>query len=156
MAHQRHDLPSWVSVRSAAVALARTGDTEPLSNFVQSGLADDEQEAANLNYWAYWMGEVPDLQTEDAFMQERSLSWDGSQVLEHLLSRLQPSAGQAELNVHTLSQLLIARPQVFYRRPDLKVLAIARVAESLEEGDLPQRARQELSNIAYAMRLSDR
>jgi len=48
------DVPSWVAVRSSAVALASGGDPEPLESFVRDALTTEHQEQANLNYWAYW------------------------------------------------------------------------------------------------------
>src|SRR6266540_779011 len=41
------DIPSWIFVRSSAVALTRSGDREPLLAFVAAGLSEDDQEIAN-------------------------------------------------------------------------------------------------------------
>jgi len=156
MARRINDIPSWVSVRSAAVALAHAGDRDPLSTFVATGLVDQNQQIANLNYWAYWVGETRDIYTNDDFMRQSAVPWDGARLLEHLINRLGPSVGQAELYVHTVSRLLLARPRLFDRRPELRTRALDRVGQALDHIDLPARARQELSNVAYAIKLSDR
>jgi hypothetical protein len=55
------NVPSWVAVRSSAVALAQDGDPEPLQAFVTHGLSSDDQDVANVNYWAYWVGEISEF-----------------------------------------------------------------------------------------------
>jgi transcriptional regulator with XRE-family HTH domain len=151
-----NDISSWVSMRSAAVALAHAGDPEPLSMFIASALSDQHQELANLNYWAYWVGETADIHTDDDFMHHADLPWDGTRLLDHLTSRLYPSTSQVELYVHTVSQLLLARPRLVDRRPELKTRALARLHQALDQADIPAGARQQLSNVAYAIKLSDR
>ena len=49
--------PSWTAARSLVVARARRGDREPLRHFIATALSSDACQAANLNYWAYWIGE---------------------------------------------------------------------------------------------------
>lgn len=150
------DIPSWILVRSSAVALTRSGDRDPLLAFVATGLSDDDQELANLNYWAYWVGEMREVCTDDGFMRDLRAQWDGIQLLTHLIERLHPSADQFELYVHTLWQLLLARPSMFDRRPALRSQAATRVSEALDSAGLTVRARRELSNIAYATKIGDR
>jgi len=86
----------------------------------------------------------------------RPSSWDGSRLLGHLADRIAPGSDQLELNVHTLWQLLLARPHLLTEQPDLRELASARVEETLDRDDLPKQARQELSDVAYAVRLARR
>ncbi len=150
------DIPSWIFVRSSAVALTRSGDREPLLAFVAAGLSEDDQEIANLNYWAYWVGEVGEVYTDDSFMGDPGARWNGIQLLEHLVERLHPSADQFELYIHTLWRLLLARPNMFDRRPTLRNQAATRVGEALDGAGLTVRARRELSNIAYAIKIGDR
>lgn len=51
--------PHWATARSTSVALARLGDCQPLLDFIDRGVVDDDvAEAANLNYWAYWLGSI--------------------------------------------------------------------------------------------------
>jgi transcriptional regulator with XRE-family HTH domain len=156
LARRMNDVPSWVSVRSAAVALAHGGDPDALSTFVTAGLAGQSQVIANLNYWAYWVSETADIHTDDTFMREPDLSWDGRYLLEHLVDRLYPGVQQAELYVHTLAQLLVARPYLLDRWPHLRGRAVAAVERALDANGLPTRARQQLSNIAFAIKLSHR
>jgi transcriptional regulator with XRE-family HTH domain len=154
-ARRMNDVLSWVSVRSAAIALAQAGDQEALSRFVTHGLADPDQTIANLNYWAYWMGETGEVYTDDGFMRQPGVSWHGTQLLDHLVDRLSPRTIQSELYVPTLWQLLLARPSLLDRRPQLRVRALVRVGDALDDQSLPTRLRQQLSDIAYAIKLSD-
>jgi hypothetical protein len=151
------DVPSWVAVRSSAVSLTRYGHQDPLDAFVSRGLATHRQEIANLNYWAYWLDEIPETQVNDGFMTSESVfSWDGRRLFAHLLDRITPEADQLALNVRTLWQLVLARPNLLKERVDLRACASARVGEMLDCSDLGAQVRRELSDIAYAIRLSDR
>ncbi|MGH8909189.1 MAG: helix-turn-helix domain-containing protein, partial [Egibacteraceae bacterium] len=67
-AYPGNGVSTWVAVRSSALALARFGDRDPVQAFVRKGLTNEQQEAANLNYWAYWVGEIPHLEPDDGFM----------------------------------------------------------------------------------------
>jgi len=150
-------IPSWVAVRSSAIALARNGNKDPLQRFVATGLATETQEIANLNYWAYWLGEIPEAQADDGFMVNADPNrWPGTRVAEHLLSRLHAGSDHADLNIHTLWTLLMARPTVLDHRPELRRLALNKIEEIDSDPDLGSRARQELTSVAYAIRLGDR
>jgi transcriptional regulator with XRE-family HTH domain len=75
-------VPSWVVVRSSAVALAYGGDRDPLRAFLQHALATDQLEQANLNYWAYWVGEIDGVQVDDEFMgRVDPQGWSGVRLL---------------------------------------------------------------------------
>jgi hypothetical protein len=150
------DIRSWVFVRSSAVALTRGGDRDPLLAFVTAGLSGDDKEIANLNYWAYWVGEIAEIHTDDSFMLDPAKQWDGSLLCEHLTHRLQSGADQVELYVHTLWQLLLARPRLLDTRPTLRGRVAARVDEALDGAGLSIRARRELSAIAYAIKIDHR
>ncbi|MFC0434534.1 DNA-binding transcriptional regulator [Kutzneria buriramensis] len=151
------DIPSWVAVRSSAIALARNGNKEPLRRFVETGLSTDMQQTANLNYWAYWLGEIPEAQADDGFMIDAHPNrWAGTRVIEHLLGRLRPGSDHADLNIHTLWTLLLARPAVLDHQPDLRRLALTKIAQTEADPDLGSRTRQELASVAYAIRLADR
>ncbi|WNV84160.1 helix-turn-helix domain-containing protein [Umezawaea sp. Da 62-37] len=150
------DVPSWLAVRSSAVALASTGNRDPLTAFVSTGLADTAQEIANLNYWAYWVGETTEVQVDDAFMtSDHRMTWSGAHLFEHLLSGLSSMSNHVELNIHTLWSLLLARPRLLESHPVLRTLARAKVDEVIDE-DLTARSRQELANVGYAIRLAER
>ncbi len=149
------DVASWVSVRSSAIALARNGNKDPLRAFVAASLSSPTQELANLNYWAYWVGEILEIQADDGFMTSTDPSrWGGVRLFEHLLRRLQPGSDHADLNIHTLWALLLARPGVLDGRPDLRGQAEVRIEEARADSDLAVQARQELSNVAYAVRFA--
>jgi transcriptional regulator with XRE-family HTH domain len=68
----------WMVARSAAIALARQGDREPLAWFVRNHLVDELQATANLNYWAYWLGEIVDVQADDTYVTDVGSAWSGA------------------------------------------------------------------------------
>ena len=139
------DVPSWVSVRSSAIALARNGNKDPLRAFVAAALSSSTQELANLNYWAYWVNDIPDVQVDDSFMTRiRPSHWSGVRLFEHLLRRLQPGSDHADLNIHTIWSLYRARPGVLDGRPDLRQEAARKIEEAQGDKDLAVQARQEL------------
>ncbi|MDQ3762106.1 MAG: helix-turn-helix transcriptional regulator [Actinomycetota bacterium] len=93
------NVSSCVFVRSSAVALAYGGDRDPLRAFLQHAQASDRLELANLNYWAYWVGEIDGVQVDDEFMSRVDpQGWSGVRLLGHLLELLHPGSGHAELN----------------------------------------------------------
>lgn len=150
-------VPSWVAVRSSAVALAHSGDRDPLRAFVRHALATDHQEQANLNYWAYWVGELDTVQVDDDFMDRIDPGcWTGVRLLGHLLGRLRPGSGHAELNIHTIWALLLAHPDLLAHHPSLQCEAASKIESLAADGDLTTRARRELSDIGYAVRLARR
>ena len=53
-------LPGLMEARSASVALAASGDSSHLYEFVEH--LDEQGAIANLNYWAHWIGERADDQ----------------------------------------------------------------------------------------------
>jgi hypothetical protein len=150
-------VPSWVAVRASAVALGHGGDRDPVRAFLQHALTTDELEQANLNYWAYWVGEIGEVQVDDEFMvRVNPQDWSGIQLLRHLLNRLDPGWGHTELNIHTLWTLLLAHPALLSNHSGL-TLAVASAVERLDaDDDLSPEARRELSDINYAIRLADR
>lgn len=151
--HTDH-VPSWVIVRSSAVALAYAGDRDPLRGFLQHALATDQMERANLNYWAYWVGEIDSIQVDDGFMvRVDPREWSGARLLGHLLERLHPGSGEAELDIHTVWALLLAHPTLLSDHPGLRSAATSTVDELAADPDLSGQARRELSDIAYAVRL---
>jgi hypothetical protein len=85
------DNTGLLEARSAAVALAVAGDSTHLHDFVDH-MTDGPRELANLNYWAYWIGELNDLKTSDAFMLDAGTrSWVGARLLQHLVA---PTGGR--------------------------------------------------------------
>jgi transcriptional regulator with XRE-family HTH domain len=155
---ERHGcVPSWVVVRSSAVALAYGGDRDPLRAYLQHALTTDQSEQANLNYWAYWVGEIDCIQVNDKFMERVDpRSWNGVRLLGHLLGLLHPGSGHAELNLHTLWALLLTHPALLDNHPHLRSATARTIDELAGDHDLSVRARRELSDIAYAIRLAHR
>ncbi len=148
-------VPSWVSVRSSAVAIAQDGDRDPLQRFVTRGLVDEHQEMANLNYWAYWVGEMDRTCVDDGFMIDRGRDrWPGARLLDHLVARLDADSPHLMLNAHTLWALILARPRILQDQPDLRAAAAGRIEQVLDSGSLPDKTRQELACVGYAARLA--
>ncbi len=82
--------PSWAEARSIAIALDRQGDADSLARFIRAGRDDDAWENANLNYWAYWVGETRTIERDDTFMTAGLGRWRGLILLDHLTTRLGP------------------------------------------------------------------
>jgi hypothetical protein len=59
---------AWPLARSAASALTRAGDPEPMRRFIHDQLGDRAADTANLNYWAFWTGEPDQQQATDEFI----------------------------------------------------------------------------------------
>jgi transcriptional regulator with XRE-family HTH domain len=137
---QRGHVPSWVAVRSCAMPLTHSGNRDPLRAFVQEALKDQQQEAANLNYWAYWVGEIPHIEPNDAFMVDTGLtSWHGRLLMEHMLDRLRPRLEHIELAIHTLWALLLTHPKVLDTEPTVRAhtgahRAVGRGQRSVDTG----------------------
>ncbi|KRV48657.1 hypothetical protein AQ490_24295 [Wenjunlia vitaminophila] len=146
--------PHWTEARSIVTALARRGDQQPLADFVElSLLGDDTAEAANLNYWAYWLGAMPETQTDDAFMRERTLSdLDPVTLLRRLTHGLGQAPGYVDLYVHSLWALLTAHRWLPTAAPPVADTLARSVGLLLDGGRTSSRARGELSELHYLLR----
>ncbi len=156
-AERPHDwLTHWLSARSVAAVAARQGDRERMQHFISTTLDDDAGEAANLNYWAYWLGESPHLQLSDDFIAApKPGTWHGHRLLQHLANGLAPQHGFLELNIHTLWSLLAARPTLL-RATSVAGHTLRNRLPVLLDGTGPSpRARRELEGIRYAIRLAE-
>lgn len=156
--HRRRDVlarhgwsPHWAEARSTAAALARLGDPEPLVHFIDRALAgDDTAEAANLNYWALWLGALPVPQPDDAFMRDRELSgWDPVTLLRGLARGLHPAPGYVDLYAHSLWALLTAFPWLPQAAGRLGGPLRERTAQLLDGVPLSARSRYELARVHY-------
>ncbi|MGV2919357.1 helix-turn-helix domain-containing protein [Streptomyces alfalfae] len=156
--HRRRDVlarrgwsPHWPEARSTATALARLGDPQPLLDFIDRALADDDTaEAANLNYWALWLGALPVPQPDDAFMRDRELSaWDPVTLLRGLAHGLHVAPGYADLYVHSLWALLIAFPWLPQAGGQLTGPLRERAAQLLDGTTISARSRRELGYVQY-------
>ncbi|WP_370414191.1 XRE family transcriptional regulator [Streptomyces fradiae] len=144
---------SWAEARSTATALARLGDPQPLLDFIERSLADDDTaEAANLNYWAYWLGGVRLPQADDRFMQDRELSgWDPVTLLRGLTYGMHHAPGYVDLYIHTLWALLTTHPWLPQASPRLAHDLAGRVAQVLDERGTSERSRRELHTVHYVL-----
>lgn len=146
--------PHWAEARSIAAALARQGDQQPLLDFIDRALADDDAaEAANLNYWAYWLGAADGPQADDGFMLDRDLStWDPVTLLRLLIQGLDEAPTYVELYAHSLWALLRAFPWLRQAAPLLAAGLAERTVHIMDEGGISPRARRELSAVTYGLR----
>jgi transcriptional regulator with XRE-family HTH domain len=141
--------------RGAALGLARQGDLDPIRRFIGTDLSHQQQVAANLVYWAYWLGELPDAYSSDGDMLTGGEAiWTGHRVLAHLLNHLQDPM-HADLNAHSLWSLVLARPNLLDTGPVSREDASTKVEVAIHDG-LDQRAHRELSEVYFATRLAGR
>ena len=162
LAHQQRTerpndwLTTWLNSRSVAAVAARHGDRDRIGHFIDSALLDsDTGEAANLAYWAYWVGETSAPQLSDDFIADGTLGpWSGHTLLTHLVGGITPEHGYMELSVHSVWALLQARPSLLWSGAASRALR-DRLPIMLDGGELSPRGRRELESIRYAIRLAE-
>lgn len=149
------DIGSSILVRSGAMALARRGNLDPVRSYIDGPLTKEEQHVlGNLNYWGYWVGEVGGTFSDDASLAHAPLhSWSGSRLLLHLLDHL-ADEGYSDMNIHSLSDLILARPGLL-DQPELRARTEQSVAHALDS-HWPERVREELVGVQYAIRMASR
>jgi transcriptional regulator with XRE-family HTH domain len=150
------DITGLLEARSASVALASAGEPTHIYDFVEQ-MTDTRAEVANLNYWAHWIGELSDEQTDDAFMlNDDTRSWSGARLLHHLIDRLGPRSSHLPLNLRTLYALIASRPSLLNERPG----AHERLAETLDilasSQVLTRTGRDQVAGLQYALRIAGR
>lgn len=150
------DVTSLLEARSASVALASIGDGTHLHDFV-ARTAGTDAELANLNYWAHWIGELPDDQANDSFMVEADTrAWSGVRLLHRLVDRLDPASPHLPLNLHTVHSLVASRPALLTERSAERD-ALSTVLDVLtSDGVLSREGRDQAAGLHYALRLADR
>jgi transcriptional regulator with XRE-family HTH domain len=145
----------WSDARSLATSLSRHGEQDVLWAFIDRGMSDDASEAANLNYWAYWLGLDPLPRADDGFMASSpTQSWDAGALLRSLSSRLNPGLPCIDLNVHSVWALLTAHPGLLSAQSDLAADLARRVHRLLDSEGASPRARRELEQLHYGLRLT--
>ena len=147
------DLTGLLEARSASVALASAGDPSRLYDFVEH-TTDSRSELANLNYWAYWIGEYPDEQIDDTFMLDDNRPWVGQRLLAHLVQRLEPDAAHLPLNLHTLHALIAARPSLLTGRPAARTPIATALDRLADVEDRPRSVREQIAGLQYALRIA--
>ncbi|MBL7258164.1 helix-turn-helix domain-containing protein [Paractinoplanes lichenicola] len=145
-----------LEARSASVALAVAGDGTHLHDFV-GHMTSESAQIANLNYWAYWIGELSDEQISDSFMfNTDTRSWTGARLLEHLLQRLDPASPHLPLNLATLHTLVASRP-ILLNGHQASRTAFTEVLDRLaSSGTLARTERDQLAGLQYAVRIANR
>jgi transcriptional regulator with XRE-family HTH domain len=145
--------PSWTAARSLVVARARRGDREPLRHFIATALSSDACQAASLNYWAYWIGEVPETYSSDEFMAGDLGPWSGAALLRRFAANLVASEPLADLYAHSLWALLERRGRLLEADPRFARSLVEGVEALIAEGDLSVQSRRELEQVHYGVRL---
>jgi transcriptional regulator with XRE-family HTH domain len=146
--------PRWVTARSAAITQARHGDPEPLRAFIAAGLADQEDcEDADLNYWAYWLGETSASWRRDEAMADGLHRWAGYGLLERFSDRLVPDEPLLDLYAHSTAALVVRRPHLLRER-SMAVGLATKIQLALESAGLGTHTRRRLEDIRFALRLN--
>jgi hypothetical protein len=135
------------------VARARRGDKEPLRHFIATALNSDACQAANLNYWAYWIGEVPETHSSDEFMAGDLGPWSGAALLRRFAANLVAAEPLADLYAHSLWALLERRGRPLEADAQLARSLANGVEALLAEGDLSVQSRRELEQVHHGVRL---
>ncbi|MFJ5139039.1 multiprotein-bridging factor 1 family protein [Streptomyces sp. NPDC088707] len=145
--------PHWAGARSTATALARQGDPQPLLDFIDRALADDDTaEAANLNYWASWVGALGPAQPDDTFMRDQTLTgWDPVTLLRGLARGLHVAPGYVDLYAHTLWALLVRFPWLPQAAGQIAGPLRVRTGQLLDGAELSARSRRELGRVHYGL-----
>lgn len=139
--------PAWPVARSHAVSAAVAGDPDALQQFIHDGLTTDRGIAANLSYWAYWVGEIRTPWSSDAEMLDAQ-DWSGERLLASLLHGLR-NAPYRELCGHALWALLKHRPHLI-DRPDARARICTVIdAVTSEDSVVTGETRRRLDQIAY-------
>ncbi|HEX5347868.1 MAG TPA: helix-turn-helix transcriptional regulator [Pseudonocardiaceae bacterium] len=139
----------WPVARSYAVSSSIAGDPEPLHRFTTEGLATEQGAAANLTYWAYWVGEINGQWASDQEML-RDQSWSGETLLASLIDGIM-HAPYRELCAHTLWALLRVKRGLM-ASPETAARIATAIDTTLSDGMVPDTARRKLEQVDYLVR----
>lgn len=139
--------PNWPVARSHAVSAAVGGDPEALQRFIRDGLTTEQGIAANLSYWAYWVGEIRTPWSMDAEMLDAQ-DWSGERLLSSLLHGLR-NAPYRELCGHALWALLKHRPHLIDRAAARARISTVIDAVTSEDSAVTGETRRRLEQVAY-------
>ncbi|MEV8373639.1 helix-turn-helix transcriptional regulator [Kribbella sp. NPDC056861] len=150
------DLPAGIAARSSSIALARHGDADPLRHFIRNTLSSETHAAANLAYWAYWLGEITESYADDSYLIAgvEDHAWSGGRLADHLLKHLDDPV-HSYLNIHSLWILILAKPDLLGRDHKLRLRTAQRVEQALDTG-FDGETRDELINLRCAVQLAGR
>ncbi|MFJ7243759.1 helix-turn-helix domain-containing protein [Kitasatospora sp. NPDC098652] len=145
----------WAEARSVAASLARQGDPALMRDFIDRSMADhDEAEAANLNYWAHWLGLDTRTHVDDTFMAHRGRpSWSSGSLLRAFAERLDRAFEYTDLYIHSIWALTIAHRGVFEADPHAARELSAAAQLLLDGNTLSVRSRRELESVHYGLRV---
>jgi hypothetical protein len=143
----------WAETRSIATALARQGDPQPLRDFIARSMADDDTgEAANLNYWAYWLGAASQTQPNDRFMTDRHLhGFDPVTLMRRLTQGMQEAPTYVDLYAHSVWALLVARPWLREADPTTARRLAEEVLYAREARQLSRQSQRDLEAVLYLL-----
>lgn len=146
--------PGWVTARSMAVARARVGDPEPLRWFISRGLASDDGQSADLNYWAYWLGLIPETHHGDSFMVETSFTWPALSLLRRLIDILEMSTTTADIYIHSIWSLLHVNPNTIHQDLGKASQLYRRTSQLMSNSAIGLDSRQKLESLYYGLQLA--
>lgn len=151
---QGSDMRRFLEARAASVALASMGEDRHIRDFTAT-LTDSQVQLADLNYWAHWIGELPNERVDDTYMlHDTRKSWTGTRLFTHLIRRIEPDAPHLTLNLHTMHTLIAAQPTLLSRVPALHD-PLSNVLEKLSSSDrLMRTERDQLTGLHYLMRIA--
>jgi transcriptional regulator with XRE-family HTH domain len=142
--------PAWPVARTAAIAATAADDLDPLHSFIDRGLSSDQTVGANLNYWSYWVGDLPYAWACDADMATDD-QWEGGRLLNTLIAGVE-HAPYRDLCAHTLWALLLSRRWLADSGPERRRAIEAAVTRALDTQEFTESARQKLSEVHFLVR----
>lgn len=141
--------PEWAVTRSRAISAAAAGDLDPLRRFIEHGLSTETAMKANLTYWAYWVGEIPEQWGSDADMLNDDQPWSGEILLNSLLGGLE-NAPYRDLCAHALNALIPFRRGL--DRPDLRKRVLDTIDRAMSSNEFARDSQRKLDQLSYALR----